>query len=367
MTMKECVIFLLMAIVAACSSPKPQTMAPSEDTNLDLFIGTYTSGDSEGIYKVSFNPSTGVLSEKELIAKTENPSYLALAQGGKQLYAVNENEPGTLSFFEKASDTYTLEAQVSTQGVHPCHVTVDEALGLISVSNYSSGTLSLFHFKDSLVLKETYTREGAGPNKERQDGPHAHFSALSPNKQFIYGTDLGIDQVYAHLAANPDSSFVAWQAIPGDGPRHLDFHPDKPWVFVLNELSNNINSFRLNNDGTFSEIDRKSTLPEEYSDFSKAADIHVSPDGKYLFASNRGFDSIVAYEILDDGKLKRISFTTEGIKTPRNFVIDPAGNFLLVANQDGNDIAVFRITETGTLQPTGNRMEVGSPVCMVFP
>ena len=357
---------IAIALSLFACTPKEESKEKDEvKSNLTtIYIGTYTEGESEGIYKAQFNEENGALSDLDLVVKSENPSFLTLA-GKKKLLVVNELDPGIVSVVDIEAKKTVQE--ISSSGIHPCHVHLNEEKGLVSVANYSSGNLLLLDWKnDSLIFSNFLQHSGSGPDQERQEGPHVHFSTASPNGQYVYANDLGIDKVMAYPITKPDSGFVAWEAQPGDGPRHLDFHPSKDFVFVLNELSNMVNSLKILENGTFEVIDRKSTLPDGFQDYSKAADIHVSADGKFLYVSNRGYDSIAIYTIAENGELSRVGFASEGIKNPRNFAIDNTGNWLLVANQDGNSIITFKIEKDGLLSPTEHSIRVGTPVCIAF-
>ena len=358
-------VYVILALVLIACGPQNEEKSQVNSDISNIYIGTYTQGESEGVYSAQFDSKSGKLSNLELVSNSENPSFLALIDDDK-LVAVNEIDPGMITLFDLTSKTIIQD--LPTDGIHPCHVSVNEELGLVSIANYSSGSLTFMRYNEGkLSLEKTFQHYGSGPNLDRQEAPHAHFSTFSKDGSLMFACDLGIDRVMAYPLANLDSGFVAWEAQPADGPRHLDFHPTKNLVFVLNELSNTVNSFSLQPEGTFEVIDRASTLPEDFQDFSKAADIHVSPNGRFLYVSNRGYDSIAIYEISDDGSLTRLGFATEKIQTPRNFTLDPTGRWLLVANQDGNNIISFQVQENGLLKPTNYSIEVGNPVCVVFP
>ena len=353
-------------LVGCVPSPKNET----ELTNIQpILIGTYTDGLSEGIYQVSFDKKEGGLSNLRLVAESTNPSFLTVNNSADEVFAVTENDPGGLVIYARQPNGELIKkSQLPTEGIHPCHVALNGDQNLVSVANYSSGNVSLFQkTKESWALIHQFQHEGTGPNKDRQEGPHAHFNTFRRDNT-LYAVDLGTDKVmgYKVLSDTTIDSFVAHQAEPGDGPRHLVFHPSQNFVFVVNELTNTVTSHRVTPEGTFSLIDRIDMLPEGFSAYSKAADIHLSENGKYLYASNRGHNSIVIYEVSDEGELELVGWQSEGIKTPRNFTLSPEGNHLLVANQDANNIIVFAVEKDGTLSPTEHQIEVGSPVCLVF-
>lgn len=365
--MKQLVYLFLTFLLLGCMTEKP-----SETETIPLLIGTYTNGTSEGIYSAAFNPKNGEVSSIKLVASTENPSFLTTTEDGKMVYAVNENDPGRMSAYSWNEDgTLKLESTVPTQGIHPCHISINEALGLLSVANYSSGNISMFSIenKQKPILIASRQHEGNGPDAERQEGPHAHFSQFLKDNRALYAVDLGIDEI-KHYAIEGNNAIsegtTAIKMSPGNGPRHLAFHPTKNWVFVLNELGGTVASLAIRTDGSLELKDEKGLLPTGYNDYNKAADIHLSPDGKYLYASNRGHNSIAIYKIEESGAMTSIGHEQRGISTPRNFTLSPDGKYLLVANQDTNNVIVFEIEEGGLLNPIGDGITVGSPVCLRF-
>ena len=339
---------------------------------LPILIGTYTSEGSEGIYAAEFNTNTGNFVNLRAVAVSMDPSYLVPAKDGRHVYAVNEQDGGSVSVFAwNDKGTLDLLETKGSAGVHPCHIAINEANTMISVANYTSGNGGLFGLVDGRLSEALpYQHEGSGPNEERQEGPHAHFNTFHPMNDLLYAVDLGTDEIMKYETALDQKQLTgtaAYKMEPGDGPRHLDFHPTQPWAFVVNELSNTIMSFTVNEAGDFEPISRLSTLPEDFEDYSKAADIHVSPNGRYVYASNRGFDSIAIYEISGDGSLRHLGFEARGISTPRNFVISPDGSFLLVANQDSDSIIAFEVNkENGLMNPLGTPAKVSKPVCLKF-
>ncbi len=343
---------------------------PQQHSTLQLLIGTYTGSGSEGIYQVSFETSTGSLSGLQLIASTSNPSYLAVSEDGSNVYSVGEDESGTLSSWQWSTDgQLQLINQVSSYGVHPCYIDVQK--GLLAVANYSSGNGGVFQLSTNGGLKKAFSEfqhHGSGANMERQESPHAHFSQFSADGRFLYVIDLGIDQVLAYpmTEGKLGVAVTALSLEPGDGPRHLEFHPNKNQVFIVNELSNTVVSAAVDPvTGTFSVIDRLSTLPEEFTDHSQCADIHLSNDGKFLYASNRGHQSIAMYQVADSGELAFLGTEATRGDWPRNFLISPDDQFLLVANQESDNIVVFsRDKVSGLLEYTGTKIELSKPVCL---
>ena len=361
-------LFLLVGLLA-CNAPAKKDEKQKQAMMLPILVGTYTSGTSEGVYKVDFDPSNGSFGEAYLMAKTENPSYLAVSRIKKNVYVVNENESGTLSTFEwNSRGSLDLVATNSVEGMHPCHVSVNADNSLISVANYSSGNIAVFQSVAELVEGGSFHQHEGKGTHWRQEGPHAHFSKFSPNGNYLYAIDLGIDEVkvYDMVDGKVEAVRTALKADAADGPRHLDFHPGKELAYVLNELSNTVTSCEISADGTFRPIQKVSALPEGYEGDTKAADIHVSADGKFLYYSNRGHNSIAAFRLDGNGGMTLIGHATEGITNPRSFTLSPDGKFLIVANQDTDDIISFQIGTDGLLTPTGHQVKVATPVCVKF-
>ena len=350
-----------------------------------VYVGTYTSGKSEGIYLYSLNPSSGELNHIATTKGVVNPSYLAIAPGRRYLYAVNEIEEfagkksGAVSAFainQRSGELRLLNQQPSMGGA-PCYVVVDQTGRFVLVANYSGGNFAVLPIKGDGSLDEaTDLRQDGGSsiNTERQGGPHAHCIVLDPANRFAYGCDLGTDEIMifrldarrGKLIPNRPHSV---QAKPGAGPRHLTFHPSGKYAYVINELNLTVTAFAHDRiKGNLKELQTVSTLPKGFTPADSGADIHVSPNGRFLYCSNRGHDSIAAFKIDPrNGKLTFIAHESTGGKTPRNFAIDPTGRFLLAANQRSDKIVTFRLDPTtGRLAATGHVAEVPSPVCLKF-
>ena len=347
-----------------------------------LLVGTYTSGKSEGIYVYKFNP----LSAENSLASTvpsSNPSFLAVSPDNKFVYAVNENAAkdnngigGEVSAFSFNNTKGILSPlnKKSSAGNHPCYVTIDKSGKWIYAGNYSSGTVAVLESgKDGNLTgpNQITQHTGTGPNLQRQESAHVHGTFLSPDEKYLLVPDLGADKVFIYSVDKSKGTLVPTStpfssAFPGAGPRHLDFHFKLPIVYVLEELTGfvGVYSFR---DGKLDLIERMNLYPKEYSGALGSADIHVSPDGKFLYASNRGdFNSITIFKIdASSGKLSLVGFQSTLGKTPRNFSFDPSGNYLLVANQNSDEIVIFKVNkDTGLLTDTGKKIVVPNPVCL---
>lgn len=367
-------IFSSLSIVSC--SQEPVVKAPQE---YYLFVGTYTGEGSEGIYLYKFNPTDGTVGPVVETAQVENPSYLAISPDHKNVYAVNEtggNAADSVSAFsfDKDSAKLTLINKRSSQGRGPCYVSVDQTGKAVFTGNYSSGSLAMLPVQEGGGLEEASVaiqHEGSSVNKARQESPHVHCTFVSPDNQRLFVNDLGTDKVTGYafnaeevsLEETPTSIF---KTEPGAGPRHLTFHPNGKYAYLVNELNGSVVAFDYVNK-TLEAMQTISTLPEEYDGAISGADIHVSPDGKFLYASNReDLNNIVIYSInQDNGKLTKVGSQSSGGVHPRNFTIDPTGQFLLAANRHTDNIVIFkRNEETGQLSATGTEIEVSQPVCL---
>ncbi len=351
------------------------------------FIGTYTEKTkSKGIYAFRFEDRSGKLSSLGVVAETQNPSFLALHPSGKYLYAVNETskfgneESGGVSAFsiDRKTGKLTLLNQVASRGAGPCHISLDKTGRYVLVANYDSGTIAVFPVQDNGQLGK-YTgfakHTGQSVNKERQEGPHAHWIATSPEHPFFLTADFGIDRVLVSKFHLPDGAFTTNKSNSGAklkagaGPRHAAFSPSGKFFYVASELNSTVTAFSYNpKEGALHELQAVSTLPKDFSGANDVAEIAVHPSGRFLYVSNRGRDSLAVFSIDPrKGTLKPIAdIATQG-KTPRNFAIDPSGKFLLAANEESNSIVVFNIDpSTGSLTLTGQVVEVPAPVCITF-
>ncbi len=348
--------------------------------SITVYIGTYTGGGSEGIYRTTLDLDTGKLADPVLAAQAKNPSFVELHPNGKFLYAVSESGgAGSVSAYAIDAETGDLKFinQQPSGGAGPCHVNVDHAGRNVLVANYGSGSASVIPIAadGSLATPTSVVQHsGSGPNTGRQKGPHAHSVNLSPDDRFAFVADLGIDKIMIYkldggtgkIVAN-DPPFV--RLAPGAGPRHFTFAPDGKHAYVINELNGTITAFDYDAaSGTLTEIQTVPTLPDDFTGSSTCAEVRVHPTGKFLYGSNRGHDTIAVYRVdPTKGTLTFVEHEPAGIKTPRNFNIDPTGAFCLVANQGSDSIVVFRIDgSTGSLEPTGNKIAVGRPVCIRF-
>ncbi len=350
-----------------------------------VYVGTYTGPGSKGIYVYRFDAVTGQATSLGLAAETVNPSFLAIAPSRRFLYAANEvsdyqgQKSGGVSAFaiDAKSGKLSLLNEVSSRGAGPCYVSLDKSGKYVLVANYDAGSVAVFPvLKDGKLgeVSAVVQHSGHGADLKRQEGPHAHEIEVSGDNRFAIAADLGLDELLVYrfdrtkgtLAAN-NPPFA--KVDPGAGPRHFAFHPNGKILYVINEMRSTITGFSYDAaHGRLRPLDTVSTLPDGFKGENDTAEIEVHPDGKFLYGSNRGHDSIAVFSVDPATGIHKFleSVSTNG-KTPRNFAIDPTGTYLFAANQKSNDVVIFKIDQqTGHLTPTGQILEAPSPVCVKF-
>lgn len=344
-----------------------------------LLVGTYSNEDnSNGLQVYRFDTSTGDARFESKSTDVTNPSYLAVGADGTRVFAVSEagQGKGTVNSFSfnPSSGVLSWIGAVTSAGDHPCYISVSSDQKVVFVGNYSSGTLSAVRVGPDGTLNpaiQTIQHEGSSVNASRQEKPHVHAVVPSPDGRFLMVPDLGTDKVYIYAintsADQPLQPAGAASVTPGGGPRHLTFHPNGKYAYLIREIDAAVTVFDYKK-GMLKEKQSITLLDAGFEGNVGAADIHVSPDGKFLYGSNRGeANEITIYAIGKDGKLTYVGRQSTLGRTPRNFAIDPTGNFLLSANQDTNDVVIFRRDKrTGLLQDTGKRIQVDKPVCLKF-
>lgn len=346
---------------------------------MNLYIGAYTEaemGHASGIGLTRFDAERGVLQPIEAITEARNPSFLALSASRAFLYAVDELENGGVSAFARDIQSGELSRlnNQPTGGAHPCYLSIDSTGRFLLVVNYSGGNVAIFPIQDDGMLgpaSQVLAHEGKSVDPNRQEAPHPHMIAPSPDGRFIYVTDLGTDQVVRYRLDTDTGTLVdpvATDMTPGMGPRHFAFSPDGASMVVIGELGSTLVSFAIGNDGELTPVSSVSTLPEDFAGKSTCAHVQFSPDGRFVYRSNRGHDSIaVAAFDAESRNLEIVEIVPTGGKEPRNFSIDPSGNWLLAANQNNDTITVLRRdTETGRLSATGQSIESPTPVMLLF-
>lgn len=361
-----------------------------------VYVGTYTDWElfgpprrnppgerSQGIYVFPFDPATGQLGPRRLAAETPNPTYVTFSPSGRVLYAVNEiylfhgAASGAVSAFriDPATGGLAFLNQVEAHGTGTCYACVDRAGDHLLAANFGSGSAAVFPLEPggrlrpaSAVVQDT----GSGPNP-RQAGPHAHAINLSPDERFAIVSEFGTDRLALFRFDSDRGTLTPAEPPhlplrPGSAPRHLAFHPSHPVAYSLNEIDNTITVLAWNaTRGSLRELQNVSTLPSGFSGRNTAAEVIVHPSGRFLYASNRGNQSLAVFSIDNSGRIALAGHVSCGGRTPRGFAVDPDGRWLIAANQDTHNLVVFAVDEhTGMPVPTGQVVEVRTPVCVKF-
>ncbi|WP_240928383.1 lactonase family protein [Thalassoroseus pseudoceratinae] len=347
-----------------------------------IFVSAFTSGNEGAIHAYSFDQKTGKLSLLNRTTDVENPFFLAISPNGEFLYSIDaEKFGGTENEFVAAYKINGRDGKLtrlnrqSALGTASCYLDVDATGKTVVVANYSTGSIAALPIeKDGSLGKAAsfLQHTGSSVDPKRQTGPNAHCIVVSPDHRFALAADLGIDKILvyrlkantAEMTANPAQAFV--KLPPGSGPRHLTFHPNGRRVYVVNELSNTIAFFNYNaDDGTLEKKQVISTLPKEFSGRTHTADVKITPDGRFLYATNRGHDSIAIYKIAEDGRLTLSRIAPSLGSGPQNLLVTPNGRWVLCANMPGNNLVVFAIdSDTGALTPTGEPVSIPKPSCI---
>jgi len=349
------------------------------------YVGTYTTdGRSQGIYRLWLNAETGALRLDGVAAKTANPSYLALHPNGRVLYAVNElsefrGEPsGAVSAYAiaRATGALTLLNQQPSHGKAPCYVSVDRTGRVVLVANYGGGSITTIPVRRDgglAMAKNVVQHEGKSVDPVRQAAPHAHCVLPDPTNRYVLAVDLGIDAMLTYRLDDRTGAISVVTpgaaAKPGAGPRHLTFHPNGRFAYVVNELDSTLAVFTYDGErGALTEVQVAPASPGGTVPDNHPADIHVAASGRHLYVSNRGDDTVAVF-VIDpaSGQVTPVQQIASGGRSPRNFALDPTGRFLLAANQRSDSIVSFRVdAESGRLTPTGSVVELEAPVCVKF-
>lgn len=362
------IVSLLLVLVTFVS-------VQAQKNKLNLVVGTYTTEcDSKGIYVYDFDVVTAKFSLKNNSENSINPSYLTVSADNKNIYSVNEKgAESTISAFsyEAASGKVSFLNQQKALGADPCYI-INDGDNVIS-ANYSGGNIAVFKKNDTGISEavQVIQHKGKGVDLSRQEGPHVHMVYFSPDKKYVLSNDLGLDKIFVYKY-NPKSEKEVLvlkgtaSVTAGSGPRHITFSKNGKYVYLVQEMTGALTTFSYKK-GVLKQIGVTTILPEGVKE-AASADIHISPDGKFLYVSNRGeANDISIFKIEKNGKLSFAARTSTEGKGPRNFVIDPTGKYLLVGHQYSNDIVIFeRDQKTGLIKPTGNKIELCSPVCLVF-
>jgi 6-phosphogluconolactonase len=340
------------------------------------YVGTYTKGDSEGIYTFTLDTEKKRLENVSVAAKLDNPTYVNISMDNRNLYAVvKEGSQGGVAAFNIEAETGALK-EINRQlmdGASPCHVSVDSKKQTVTSANYHNGTITVYPVNPDgslLTAASVVEHTGSGPNHARQEKPHVHFAGFTPDEKYIVTVDLGNDTLTTYTAEEGKLAGTAVLNVrPGSGPRHLAFHPNHKYAYIMTELSNEVIALQYDEtSGSFKELQYISAIPEDFTENSQGSAIHVSADGRFVYAGNRGHDSIAVFSAdPDSGKLTLVEYTSTEGEWPRDFVLDPSEKFLIASNQNSGNLVLFeRDPETGRLSVLQKDVHVPDPVCVKF-
>lgn len=335
------------------------------------YIGTYTKSESEGIYAFSLNTETGKITDIKLAARLDNPTYLAISSDNQYLYSViKEGEAGGVASFKILNDELKMMNKQVTDGSPPCHVSIDPEISTIFSANYHKGTVESFLIdrKDQSICPASSVIKHQ--SQEADKIPHTHYAAPTPDGNYIIAVDLGIDQIIIYdinegLLKEKNSFSVK----SGSGPRHLVFHPNGEYVYVMTEFSSEVITFRYEFETAhLTQLQTISTIPNDFHENNQGSAIHISSDGRYVYAGNRGHNSIAVFGVVpESGELKFIEHTSTEGNWPRDFALDPTEKFIVASNQNSNNLALFsRDKITGKLTLLQSDISVPEPVCVKF-
>lgn len=367
-------------LLAGCSnkSTSPGNSSDSDKNQMYMIVGTYTAGESKGIYVYKLDTVTGTSTYVSEI-NVDNPSYLTLDPTEKYVYAVTEDEGETSAAnafsFDKKSGKLTFINKQLTGGGAPCYINIDKTGKHVITANYLGGGITAFTVNENGGLNaspKVITFSGTGIDKERQTQPHLHCVQFSPDYKYLFADDLGTDKIHKFDTNTDNEDFLSvgspesFAIKAGSGPRHLVFHPNDKYAYLITELSGDVVVFDY--DTSTGNLKEKQTVKADTLNAKGSADIHISPDGKFIYASNRlKGDGIAIFSVnQNDGTLTKVGYQETGVH-PRNFAITPNGKLLLVANRDSDRIQVFKVDQqSGLLENTGFDIQLDMPVCIKF-
>lgn len=341
------------------------------------YVGTYTKENSEGIYKFTLDTEAKKISNVTLVAKLDNPTYVTINRNNEYLYSVvKEGESGGVAAYSIDSKTGELKAENRqvVEGASPCHVSVDSGNHTVVTANYHKGTIESFEINEENgtvnPASSIMAHEGSGPNKERQEKPHAHYAGYTPDEKYVVGVDLGIDKIITYeIKGSALTEVNSLSVNPGSGPRHITFHPNGKYAYVMTELSSEVIVLTYNaEEGTFTELQYISTIPADFDENNQGSAIHISSDGRFVYAGNRGHNSIAVYSVdQNSGELTFVEHTSTEGNWPRDFVLDPTEKFLVATNEKSHNLVLFsRDESTGKLTLLQSDVAVPEPVCVKF-
>lgn len=349
---------------------------------MTLYIGTYTDGPSEGIYRCAFDDISGEFGALTASADATNPSFLRVNQRRRLLYAVNEvsNAAGTgggsvVTYGVDDAGALALLARQPSDGAAPCYLAVDPEARVALATNYDSGSVAVFGIRPDATVgppADVIRHSGSGPEPERQSSPHPHSVHLTPDGRCVLVVDLGLDCIVTYAIDHARAALSAYPlgltyAPAASGPRHACFHPNGHYFYVVNELGSSITVYKYRDiDASLRPLHTISTLPSSWQGDNRGGDVQISADGRMVFVSNRGHDSIAAFEVHDDGATLHLRghVSSQG-RGPRQFALTRSGRHMLVANRDSDWVSAFAIdAQSGGVSPTGQGVQVPSPACI---
>ncbi|MCF0050359.1 lactonase family protein [Dyadobacter sp. LJ53] len=346
-----------------------------QDKTVAFYIGTADKGANSSVSLCELNMSTGQITLIDTFNNCVGPGYVAISPNKKNLYAVGGDK--VVAFAIGGDKKLTYLNSESSAGVGPCHVSVHPSGKAAYVSNYGGGSFAAYDLQgDGMLTAPTYTEQytGTGPHAKRQEKAHAHFATASPDGKYVYVTDLGSDKIMNYVAdsrggalkPNPAQPFFSGK--PGAGPRHLIIHPSGKSLFLLNELEATLTSCTIDKNGVIKAVNTYPTIPADYSGPTNTSSaIHLHPNGKFVYVSNRGHNSISGFKIGANGALDMVDQQTKSIATPRDFNFDPSGKFMIVANQSTDNLIVYDVdAATGKLAFKAESIGVKAPICVAF-
>ena len=362
--------FVIFIFLMSCVQPQK-----TDQKMASFYVGTYTDQNSRGIYRYELS-STGEMINKGLVAETANPSYLRISNNGKYLIAVNEvadeHGMGSIESYSIQNDSLILMSRASSGGAHPCHIRINKE-NFILVSNYNGGNVALLELseKGELIEQDIQQHEGKGLHP-RQTAPHAHSAQFNPYNNEVIAADLGTNELWITPIDVINKKFIAKKTTKlimeeGAGPRHFCFHPQKNWIYVLNELNGSITQVVLSPEGEYHKLETISTLVSNFAGENLSADIHISSDGRFVYASNRGPNQLAIFQVDEiNGHLSLIAHEDTKGNWPRNFQLSPDDDFLLVAHQYSNNLSCFKRDHKTGLLTFISEIDAPSPTCILF-
>jgi 6-phosphogluconolactonase len=341
------------------------------------YVGTYTKAESNGIYRFVLDTEKERITDVKAVANIGNPTYLAISKDNSNLYSVEKDgDLGGIAVFSINKENGELEFvnKQMFEGASPCHVSVDDEKRHVVSANYHKGTIDLYTLNTGdhqiSATVSSITHLGSGPNKDRQEKAHTHYSGYTPDEKYIVAVDLGIDQLITYKIEYNSLVEVSKLSVkPGSGPRHITFHPNGKFAYIMTELSNEVIVLEYNSEnGSFTELQYISTLPSDFNENNQGSAILISKDGQFVYAGNRGHNSIAVFNVnQDSGQIQLVEIVSSEGNWPRDFVLDPTENYLVGSNEMSGTLVLYsRDKGTGKLTVIQSGVQVPEAVCVKF-